>query len=152
MERATGDYIYYVDADDSIEPDTLECLVNEAEEHGWDITGHEWYLTFESNERYMEQPAYTTPAKALRNMMCGIMRWNLWLFLVRRSLYVENKIRFIEGMNMGEDMMVMIKLFVCAKKVGIIHIPFYHYRQGNLSSLTKNYSQKHIEQVARQCV
>jgi len=37
---------------------------------------------------------------------------------------VENKIRFIEGMNMGEDMMVMIKLFVCAKKVGIIHIPF----------------------------
>lgn len=91
LERATGDYIYYVDADDSIEPDTLECLVNEAEEHGWDITGHEWYLTFESNERYMEQPAYTTPAKALRNMMCGIMRWNLWLFLVRRSLYVENK-------------------------------------------------------------
>ena len=148
LERATGDYIYHVDADDSIEPDTLECLVNEAEEHGCDITGNEWYLTFESNERYMEQPAYTTPAKALRNMMCGIMRWNLWLFLVRRSLYVENKIRFIEGMNMGEDMMVMIKLFVCAKKVGIIHIPFYHYRQGNLSSLTKTYSQKHIEQVA----
>ena len=148
LEHAKGDYIYYVDADDFIEPDTFERLVNEATKRDWDITGHEWYLAFASNERYMEQPAYTTPEEALRNMMCGIMRWNLWLFLVRRSLYVENKIRFIEGMNMGEDMMVMIRLFVCARKVGMIHVPFYHYRQGNSSSLTKTYSQKHIEQVA----
>lgn len=57
-------------------------------------------------------------------MMGGVMRWNLWLFLVRRSLYVENDIRFTEGLNMGEDMMVMMKLFICAGKVGIVHRPF----------------------------
>lgn len=148
LEHATGDYIYYVDADDFIEPDTLERLVNAAGSNGWDIVGHEWYLTFTSNERYMRQPAYTTSEAALRHMMCGTMRWNLWLFLVRRSLYVENGIRFIEGMNMGEDMMVMMKLFVCAKKVGMLHHPFYHYRQSNTSSLTKIYLQEHIEQVA----
>lgn len=148
LEHATGDYIYYVDADDFIEPDTLERLVNAAGSNGWDIVGHEWYLTFISNERYMRQPAYTTSEAALRHMMCGTMRWNLWLFLVRRSLYMENGIRFIEGMNMGEDMMVMMKLFVCAKKVGMLHHPFYHYRQSNTSSLTKIYSQEHIEQVA----
>lgn len=148
LEHATGDYIYYVDADDFIEPDTLERLVNEAESNDWDIVGHEWYLTFVSSERYMKQPAYTTSGEALRNMMCGTMRWNLWLFLVRRSLYMENNIRFIKGMNMGEDMMVMMKLFVCAKKAGMLHHPFYHYRQSNTSSLTKIYSQEHIEQVA----
>lgn len=147
LTYATGDYIYYVDADDSIESDTLECLINEAKRNDLDIVGHEWYLTFNSNERYMKQPEYTTSYEALRSMMCGVMRWNLWLFLVKRSLYIQNKIQFIEGMNMGEDMMVMIKLFICAKKVGIIHRPFYHYEQKNINSLTKTYSQEHIMQV-----
>ena len=148
LKCATGDYIYYVDADDSIEPHTLECLVNEINHKGLDIVGHEWYLTFNSNARYMKQPAYTTSVEALRKMMGGVMRWNLWLFLVRRSLYVENDIRFTEGLNMGEDMMVMMKLFICAGKVGIVHRPFYHYRQSNPESLTKIYSQEHIIQVA----
>ena len=148
LEYATGEYVYYVDADDFIEPDTLECLLKEAQEKELDIVGHEWFLTFKSDERYMKQPLFVTPDEALRQMMCGVMRWNLWLFLVRRSLYVENDIRFTEGLNMGEDMMVMMKLFICAGKVGIVHRPFYHYRQSNPESLTKIYSQEHIIQVA----
>lgn len=147
LSSATGDYIYYVDADDSIEPDTLECLVNEVKMKELDIVGHEWFLTFDSRERYMRQPVYFNPYEALCYMMCGIMRWNLWLFLVRRSLYVENNIRFMEGMNMGEDMMVMMKLFVCAGKVAIVRRPFYHYQQQNQHSLTKTYSLEHVRQV-----
>ena len=147
LAYATGDYIYYVDADDYIEQDTLQCLVKKAMKEDLDIVGHEWYLTFDSSERYMKQADYTTPVEALQNMMCGVMRWNLWLFMVRRSLYVENGIQFIGGMNMGEDMMVMMKLFICAKTVSIIHHPFYHYEQSNASSLTKIYSQEHIKQV-----
>ncbi len=147
LEYATGEYVYYVDADDFIEPDTLECLLKEAQEKELDIVGHEWFLTFKSDERYMKQPLFVTPDEALRQMMCGVMRWNLWLFLVRRSLYVENNIRFIEGMNMGEDMMVMMKLFACAKRVAIINRAFYHYGQSNSGSLTKTYSAEHIRQV-----
>lgn len=147
LTHATGDYIYYVDADDSIERYTLECLAREAGKEGLDIVGHEWYLTFSSNERYMEQADYSTPMEALRNMMCGVMRWNLWLFLVKRSLYVENDIWFTEGMNMGEDMMVMMKLFICARSASIIHRPFYHYGQNNVNSLTKVYSREHMMQV-----
>ena len=147
LEYATGEYVYYVDADDFIEPDTLECLLKEAQEKELDIVGHEWFLTFKSDERYMKQPLFVTPDEALRQMMCGVMRWNLWLFLVRRSLYVENNIRFIEGMNRGEDMMVMMKLFACAKRVTIINRAFYHYGQSNSGSLTKTYSAEHIRQV-----
>jgi hypothetical protein len=122
-------------------------LLKEAQEKELDIVGHEWFLTFKSDERYMKQPLFVTPDEALRQMMCGVMRWNLWLFLVRRSLYVENNIRFIEGMNMGEDMMVMMKLFACAKRVAIINRAFYHYGQSNSGSLTKTYSAEHIRQV-----
>ena len=34
LAHATGDYIYYVDADDSIEQHTLACLVREAKKGG----------------------------------------------------------------------------------------------------------------------
>ena len=147
LNAATGTYIYYVDADDWIDADTLECLVSEADRKDADIVGHEWYLAFEQNERYMKQSAFSTPDDALRKMMAGVMRWNLWLFLVRRSLYEKNRIRFIEGMNMGEDMMVMIKLLTCATTVVHLNRPFYHYVQTNANSLTRIYSQEHIRQV-----
>ena len=147
LRHATGDYVYYVDADDTIEPDTLECLLKEAQENDSDIVGHEWFLTFNAGERYMKQPVYFNSYEALCYMMCGVMRWTLWLFLVRRSLYMENDIHFTEGMNMGEDMMVMMKLFLCAGKVSVVNRPFYHYEQQNQHSLTKTYSQEHVRQV-----
>ncbi len=55
-------------------------------------------------------------------MLNGTMRWNLWLFMVRRSLYEEYNIRFLDGMNMGEDMMVMINYLHMQKKVSYIDL------------------------------
>lgn len=140
LDHATGEYIYYVDADDYIEPNTLEKLYSKAQESDADIVGCEWFLTFEKNERHMKQADITTGNELFVKMAHGVMRWNLWLFLVKRSLYETKGFRFIEGMNMGEDMMVMMKLALCTHKVKMIHEPLYHYIQTNSGSLTKNFS------------
>jgi glycosyltransferase involved in cell wall biosynthesis len=147
LEQATGEYIYYVDADDWIEPNAIECLVNEAIRTDADIVGCEWYLSFNKNERYMRQHDFPDRQKALKLIMCGVIRWNLWLFMARRSLYQTKEIRFIEGMNMGEDLMVMVKLFISAGRVSKLNVPLYHYGQSNSNSLTKTYSHEHILQV-----
>lgn len=146
LEQANGEYIYYVDADDYIEPDTLQTLFRNAEEKKLDIVGCEWFLSFQQNERHMIQPEVASGEELFRKMTQGTMRWNLWLFLVRRTLYEEHQIRFIPQMNMGEDMMVMLKLSLHADKVAICHRPFYHYVQTNTGSLTKSY-QKSIPQL-----
>lgn len=140
LDHATGEYIYYVDADDYIEPNTLEKLYSKAQESDADIVGCEWFLTFEKNERHMKQADITTGNELFVKMAHGVMRWNLWLFLVKRSLYETKGFRFIEGMNMGEDMMVMMKLALHANRVEMIHEPLYHYIQTNSSSLTKNFN------------
>jgi glycosyltransferase involved in cell wall biosynthesis len=147
LDHATGDYIYYVDADDRVEPDTVWLLVQEAEEKNADIVGCNWFLTFNTNERKMSQPAFITPWDAIRKMLNGTMRWNLWLFLVKRSLYENHQVRFTPGMNMGEDLMVMIKLFTQACRVTYLDEALYHYGQSNDQSLTKTYSDAHIRQV-----
>lgn len=138
LDAATGKYIYYVDSDDYIEPDTIECLVREAEDGNKDIVSCEWLLEFGTNARHMVQPDFTTGEDLFRQMCYGKARWNLWLFLVKRSLYEDNQIRFVPGVNMGEDMMVMLKMSLCSQKISVIHRPFYHYLQTNNAAISKD--------------
>lgn len=147
LDQATGTYIYYVDADDSIETDAIEMAVQCALKNDADIVGFNWFLTFSNNKRRMNQPTFNTAWEAISLMLCGRMRWNLWLFLTKRSLYENNNIRFIPGNNMGEDLMVSIKLFSRAQRVIYLDKALYHYRQSNTQSLTKTYSAQHISQV-----
>lgn len=146
LENARGKYIYYVDADDYLEPQALKILYQLAEEQQADIVGCEWFLSFKTNERHMRQCEVATGEELFRKMALGVMRWNLWLFFVKRSLYEDYRIRFIPRMNMGEDMMVMSKLSLLASKISICHQPLYHYVQYNSGSLTKSY-QKGFSQI-----
>ena len=148
LEQATGTYIFYVDSDDWIAPNAIELTVNKAMETDADIVGFNWCLSFEKNERVMNQPNFSDPIEAIKKILAGGMRWNLWLFLTKRSLYEKHKLRFLDGMNMGEDLLMMIKLFSCSRKVSFLDIPLYHYGQSNGESLTKTYSPKHIQEVS----
>lgn len=147
LDKATGEYIYFVDADDWIEPNAIEWMLEKAIGAEADIVGFNWWLSFKKNERKMKQPEFSNPWQAIEWMMIGKMRWNLWMFLVRRDLYTANSIRFTPDMNMGEDMMVMVKLFTCADRVTHLSKALYHYGQSNAESLTKVYSEKHIQEV-----
>lgn len=147
LNNATGEYIYYLDADDFMEDNTIELMYREAEKSQADIIGCEWYLSFQKNERHIIQADANNGNELFVKMARGVMRWNLWLFLVRRSLYEQNPIRFMEGMNMGEDMMVMMKLALCSGKTVIIHIPLYHYVQTKSDSLTKTWSTGYQKQI-----
>lgn len=149
LDQATGKFVYYVDADDHIESDTIELLVKEAVSKDADIVGCNWYLTFDKNERKMNQSSFSTPSEAIKKILNGSMRWNLWLFMARRSLYENHQIRFTDGLNMGEDLTVTIKLFVHASSVSYINKALYHYRRSNKESLTQVYSDDHITQVTK---
>ena len=147
LDNATGEYVYYLDADDFIEDNTLELLYKEADETETDIVGCEWFLSFNKNERHMVQPKVSSGEELFIKMARGVIRWNLWLFMVKRSLYEDNNIRFIDKMNMGEDMMVMMKLALYSNKVSILNIPLYHYIQTKSDSLTRNWSKGYMDQI-----
>lgn len=147
LERASGEYIYFYDADDRLEPDTLSTLYAEAKLNDADIVGCEWYISFAQNERAIGQRDVHSGVELFKGFASGVIRWNLWLFMVRRSLYEQNKLRFLPGMNMGEDMMVMMKLALLSNRVSIIHKPLYHYSQTNNGAQTKTWSKEKREQV-----
>lgn len=147
LEHATGEYIYFIDADDTIEKGALDLMFQKANENNLDIVGCEWNLQFHKNARYMKQPSVQSPQDAFQKFTSGLLRWNLWLFMFRRDLLKNKNIKFLDGQNMGEDMMFVGKLLLNAQKIEIIHIPLYNYVQTNENSLTKDMSANHRIQV-----
>lgn len=146
LQVATGEYVFHCDSDDFIELDMLEKLYRKAVETDADIVWCDWYLSFEKNERYMKQPDYDTPMEALKGILSGAMKYNVWNKLVKRSLYVENQICFPEGYGMGEDM-TMIRLFACAQKVTYLPEAFYHYVKSNGEAFTNTFSERHLRDI-----
>ena len=140
LDNAEGEYVYYLDSDDYFNEEALEVMYEAAKKSGADVVGCEWLLSFENNARHMVQPEVKIGKEAFGKMCNGVMRWNLWLFMVRRDLYEDNAFRFIPGANMGEDMMVMMKILLHAGKVSMVHRPLYHYIQTNSNAMTKNFA------------
>lgn len=140
---AQGEYVFHCDSDDFVEPTMLADLYRTATEQDADIVWCDWYLSFEKSDRYMHQPEYGTPLDALKAMLSGAMKYNVWNKLVKRSLYVDNDVTFPEGFDMGEDM-TMLLLFSCATRIAYRPDAYYHYVKLNTGAFSQTYSDKHI--------
>lgn len=151
LAAATGEYIYSFDADDAMAPNLIERLVVRAYQTGVDIVGCNWALRYEGNDRQMTQPEVKTGREMYEAMCYGVMKWNLWLFLFRRTLLNKGgeELRFTEGDNMGEDMMMMSKLALRAERVSIVQECLYYYVKTNQAAQTSNYKEEHWQQVDR---
>lgn len=126
LDYATGDYICWLDADDTLAPKALWKMNDSIGDA--DILGFDWTLENNGNVRKMRQADWKSPLKAMIAMMQGTMRWNLWMFMAKRSLYETNHIRFSPGKNMAEDMVATFQLMMAAQSRKQIHKALYRYR------------------------
>ncbi len=148
LEHASGEWVFHYDADDYLLPNAIERLVEESIRLNADVVDCDWTLCHGDKKRLMEQPHPAIGEEAFALMCKGLMKWNLWLFLVRRSLIErEAPLRFIPGANMGEDMMLMGKVFLRSRRVSILAEALYDYTKNDEGQLTGQYRPEHWEQV-----
>jgi glycosyltransferase involved in cell wall biosynthesis len=146
LRQAKGEYIYHCDSDDYVDKTALEEMYNAAVSHDSDAVYTDFYLTFGGNERYMHQPEYTTPDACLRAMLSGTMKYNVWNKIIRRSIYVVNVLRFLDGLNMGEDMTILA-LFAEVSSVCYLPKAYYHYTRTNAEAYTRIPTLKQLGQI-----
>ena len=146
LAEATGEYVFHCDSDDFVELDMLEKMYATAKSKDADFVWSDWFLSYENTERYMKQPNFSTPQDALKGLLDGAMKYNVWNKLVKRSLYVNNGIQFPAGHSMGEDM-TMIRLVACSKKVTYVPLAFYHYVKTNAEAMTQSFNDRHLKDV-----
>ncbi len=146
LDAAQGEYIFHCDGDDFAAPEMLEQLYAFAKARDLDALWCDWYLSYAESERLMKQPAFDTAEAAVRAMLSGGMKYNVWNKLIRRTVYESSGVRFPSGYGMGEDMTI-IRLFARCHRVGYLPKAFYRYVKTNATSFCQVYSARHMEEL-----
>lgn len=147
LQNAVGDFIICVDGDDWVEESYLESLLSEAKKTGADIVGCDWYEESENKTSVYRQNLPQEKTSCIKNLFENKLKGFLWVKLIRRQLFVDNNISWIEGLNMWEDILIMSQIFSVAEIISYIQVPLYHYIRTNSSSLSYSFSKEKFNQM-----
>ena len=150
INKAKGDYIAFVDADDWISSTMIEKLLLPAEKYNSDITicnhfevyekdikqswdtGGDLIFKNEKIEQYLRMFMFKGKEEYKPYFSIG----QPWGTLYKASLIKNNGIFFIEGMQYKEDVIFNLYAALHAKCICRINEPLYYYNKCNANSLT----------------
>lgn len=134
LAAATGEFVMVVDSDDVVMTDAVEKLYQRQQQTNADIIdGGFCRLTSQGREPAVV-PYHGSKESMLRLVLLqNTLPHQLWARLVRRSLYTDNQITSIEGVNMAEDYAVIPRLLYCGSRAYIDDV-IYLYRDSDTST------------------
>ena len=118
INKATGDYIMFVDSDDEIANNTCELLLEKALSDDCDLVICDFYRKYD-NGKLVEEKLGTFRDTTLKNNSDLLTKINLspWNKLYRSDLIKDNKLKFIENLKY-EDAPFVVNAMKYAKKIG----------------------------------
>lgn len=142
--QASGEYIIHADSDDWVDNDMYERLYLYAKETDADIVGCNLRHEFTDIQYDYSQPYSDNKEENIRRLINGRIFPSLCTSLTKRSIIVDNKISFPCGLNMGEDLLFNLQLYLHSNTILGINWSPYHYRHTEESSCVKR-TKKSIE-------
>jgi glycosyltransferase involved in cell wall biosynthesis len=148
LERAKGEYIYFMDSDDWIEPNLLEdCIeVLEREKLELVIFGYTQDVentqssVIKSNEflPHIDKLIKVDSNITISNHLLGIMGY-AWNKLYRRSFLLNNNSSFEKGISLVEDALFNFTIYQKLDKIYFINKSYYHYLDRPIQTLIKTF-------------
>lgn len=146
IEEATGDYIFFMDADDLLHPHSLAIILNNLSSSRPDILT--WgYRTFyrkpdykELNSEQLSIKLDKNPQEAFNYLMRLGFAVSIYSKAIKRSIIVKD-IRFDTSMTYGEDMFFSWKAFLSSSSFEYLILPLYFYRQTQNSAVSRFHPQ-----------
>jgi glycosyltransferase involved in cell wall biosynthesis len=150
MERALGEYLAFVDADDELEPDFLESLHSVAQGRGADlvISGIVGFVDDCEPIPYIPEPDMSVFGVGLAHEPRLLYRVDASACdkLYARELFERAGIGFPVGMAF-EDVPTTYRLLAHAHRVEKVDRPMYRYRQERTGSITADYGSRYLDLV-----
>ena len=136
IKAADTEYLFFLDSDDSIEPDTLKKLMEAALEKQADIVIF-GYVSVNEQGEILNEFSNELPKNMVMSpeehpeLLLAVP--NAWNKLYKRKLFTENNIRYPERL-WYEDLHTTPKLMLHAKRVAVIDDKLYLYliRSGSI--------------------
>ena len=147
VQVASGDWILWVDSDDYIDTTTVDKLICAQKINNADIVCFDGVAIFAHSKTYYKNLEYIDGKDLALKMLQNKAPHQVWGHLIRKTLYTENNIRAIEGINQGEDFHVMPQIAYYAKKVRTFHQTLYYYDRTSEDSYSNNFTIKSLTQI-----
>lgn len=143
IEHASGEYIYFCDSDDWLEPTAIEKWYNHSKKHDADLCILQEKRYNEQTKQYMnishrkislykclDNKYYTY--KDMDNIF--LERFEAWLHFYKREFFIKENL-YYPTKTFYEDVIVHFKSIFLASKIVFYQEPLYNYRFRTNSSL-----------------
>lgn len=127
VDKCTGDYITFMDADDYLNNDYIEVMIKSVENNDILISGYN--QVDEDHKLIFSRHIKPVPSAKYRQMV-------IWAKLYKKQFIIKNNIKFNE-LKIGEDISFSLDSYIATNKVKCINYVGYN-NVSNQYSVTKN--------------
>jgi len=155
LDRATGDYVYFMDSDDLLDLNTLKVCYDKC------ILQNLQMITFDADVFYEDDKSenrgfnYQRAGKLAEKVYRGtdlmeilvdknLFRAAPWLFFVKRELIEQLNLRFFPGIIHEDELFTPI-LYLAADRIGYTPQAFFHRRIRANSTMTNSFSKRNLK-------
>lgn len=142
MDRAEGEYLQFLDADDWITPNATKLLAQAAREHQCDMVISDFYRVVDgrvSPKGDIDEGGPLTREEFAAHMMenpADFYYGVLWNKLYRRDIIREHRLRMDPDISWCEDFLFNLEYIRHASRFFALQVPIYYYvkTKGSLAS------------------
>ena len=154
LDIASGEYVCFVDSDDTLPVDGLHSLVSSIEQNKVDVVFGTFQFQY-GNKLLPHASRLSKGTYLFKNVLkdfiddgtlSGFLLGSACAALYKKKVIMENHLRFVEGLKNNEDGLFNFELALLADSFAIVDTPVYNYRQNNAPSkpnrMNENFGEK----------
>ncbi|MFD0697834.1 glycosyltransferase family 2 protein [Paenibacillus sp. GCM10027628] len=138
INHASGYFLTFLDADDTIDQDGIELLCNRALENKSDFA-YGGFRVVDTNLKEISDFKFSYIEGSGIDITSSLLKRETWIrlgsFIVSSDLIEKKQITFIDGCKYGEDQEFIVKCLVNTKMVVAASRSIYNYRQHTYSAM-----------------
>lgn len=148
IENSNGEYLMFVDADDSVSNIYVEKLLNKIRSENYDIAccgyvDQSKYGVFKLNDFWYEN--YRLDKSKFLDCVCNGVGGVLWAKIFRKDIIIENNIRMDSKIFMSEDLIFILEYCKYSERFGAINENLYYYNRLNDNSISSKIDINYLE-------
>ena len=128
LEKMTGEWVMFVDADDTIKPNTLDLCINKCIDNNLDIIQFSFSRGLNDSFCHSDQ---TEPLTSEEYIRADKLLMSVWGSLIRSSIIIENNIYFDKTLKLAEDQIMIMDCIRNAQRLQRIPNQLYYYRDNS---------------------
>ena len=150
IEKASGEYVYFPDSDDWLEPNTFSELSDVIEELTYDIISFNREFVTSEEDKLISAKSRIQKLSGKQALLEMLKQSDVTGFandkIYRKKLFLDNDIEFPVG-KYYEDLGTNYKLFLKATKVYVTNQKYYHYLITNPDSITQSWNEQKLQDM-----